>query len=122
MLRPVGLDERHAAAVAAPGPPHGLGEQLVGPLRGALVGEVERDVGGHDADERHLGHVEALGDEARADEHVQPAARERVEDPLRAAAPLGDVPVQPADAQPREPLPHLALDALRAPAEVPDPR
>ena len=61
--------------VAAPRAPDRLGEQLVGPLRGPLVGEVERDVRGHDADERHARDVEALRDQARADEDVEAAGR-----------------------------------------------
>ena len=101
-----------AAARAA----HGLGEQLVRPLRGALVGQVERDVGRDDADQRHLRDVEALRDEARPDEDVEPPVRERVEDPLRGALALDDVAVQPPDPQRREPLPDLALHALRAAA------
>ena len=52
-----------------------LGEELVGPLRGPLVGQVERDVGRHDADERDARDVEALRDEARPDEDVEPAVR-----------------------------------------------
>ena len=63
-----------------------------------------------------------LVDEARADEHVQLAVREGVEDPLGGAAALDDVPVQPADAQVREADADLALDPLRAAAEVADPR
>ena len=50
------------------------------------------------------------------------AARERVDDALRRPAPLDDVAVQPADPEVREPPPDLVLDALRAAAEVADPR
>ena len=85
--------------VAPPGPADGLGEELVGPLRGALVGQVEGDVRRHDADERDRRDVEALRDEARPDEDVEPAVGERVDDPLRRAAPLDDVAIEPPDAQ-----------------------
>ncbi len=122
MLGPVRLDDRAARQGAAPGPAHGLGQELVRPLRGALVGQVERDVGRHDADQRDLGHVEPLGDEAGPDEHVRPPGGERVEHPLRRALALGDVAVQPGHAQVGEAVAHLALDALRPAAEVPDPR
>ena len=52
----------------------------------------------------------------------RPPAGERVEHPVGGALALDDVAVEAADAQGREPLPDLALDALRAAAEVPDPR
>ena len=51
-----------------------------------------------------------------------PARGERVEDPLRGALALDDVAVQAADPETREPLADLALDPLRATAEVADPR
>ena len=94
--------------LAAARPADRLGEELVRPLGGALVGQVEGDVGRHDADERDLRDVEALRDEARADEDVQLAVRERVDDPLRGMPALDDVPVEPADAQVREARPDLA--------------
>ena len=95
----------------------GLREQLVGPLGRALVGKVEGDVGGDDPDERDLRNVEPLGHQARADQHVQPAFGEGVEDALHRALVLGHVAVQAADAEVRENGPDLLLDAL-----VPPPR
>ena len=83
-----------ARPVAAAGAADRLGQQLVRPLGGALVGQVQRDVGRHDADQRDLRHVEALGDERRADEHVDLAGRERVDDARRLALALDDVAVQ----------------------------
>src|SRR6185295_18958967 len=44
------------------------------------------------------------------------------DDALRGALALDDVAVQPADAEAGEPVADLALDPLRAPAEVADPR
>ena len=49
-------------------------------------------------------------------------AGERIEHALRGALALDDVAIEPADAQLREPLADLALDPLRAAAEVADPR
>ena len=105
----------------APGAPHRLGQQLVRPLGRPLVGQVEGDVGRDDADQRHLRDVEPLGHEARPDQHVQPAVREVVQDPVRRALPLDHVPVQAADAQAREPGAKLSLHPLGAAAQVPDP-
>ena len=41
----VGLEDRPAGPLTAPGPPDRLAEELVRPLRGAFVGQVQRDVG-----------------------------------------------------------------------------
>ena len=68
------------------------------------------------------GHVEALGHEAGAHEHVDLARREGVDDPRRRALALDDVAVEPADAQLREADADLLLDALGAAAQVADAR
>ena len=75
MVGLVGLDDRVARPVAPPRPADRLGEELVRPLGGALVGEVEGDVRRDDADEGHRRDVEALRDEARPDEDVERARR-----------------------------------------------
>ena len=116
----VGLEDRAAGPLAAAGPADRLDQQLVGPFRGALVGQVERDVRRDDADQRDRRDVEALGDEARPDEDVEPAVAEGVDDAFGRAAMLDDVAVQPPDAEPREGVADLALDAFRATAEVAD--
>ena len=46
-----------------------------------------------------FGHVEALRHEARPDQDVEPARRERVEDPLSGALALDDVAIEPRHAQ-----------------------
>jgi hypothetical protein len=104
-----------------PARPRSLGEELVCPLGRPLVGQVQRDVGGDDPDERHVRDVEALRHEAGAHEHVEGAAGEGVDDPLRGALPLDDVPVEAADRSAGTP-PDLVLDPLRAAAEIADPR
>ena len=122
MIRLVGLQERPAGTFASAGPADRLDEELVRPLRGPLVGQVQRDVGRHDADERHARDVEALGDQAGPDEDIDPVADEGVDDPLRGALAFGDVAIEPTDPQVGEPFADLALDAFRAAAEVADPR
>ena len=121
MVGLVGLEDRPARPVAAPGPADGLDEQLVGPFGGPFVGQIERDIGRHDADQGHRRDVEALGDEARPDEDVETTVGEGVDDPFRGAAVLDDVAVEAADAQTREGVADLALDPFRAAAEVADP-
>ena len=70
MVGQVGLDDGAPGPLAAPGATDRLDEQLPGPLGGALVGQVQRDVRGDDPDERDLGDVEPLRHEARPDEDV----------------------------------------------------
>ena len=106
-----------------PARPDGLAQELVRPLGGALVGQVQGDVGRDDADQRHRRDVEALGDEARPDEDVEAAVGERVDDPLRRAAPLDDVAVEPARRAGREAARRTSRSTPLGPAaEVADPR
>ena len=71
VLRQVGLDDGATRLPATTGAADGLCEQLPGALRRALIGQRQGDVRRDDTHERHLGHVEALGHETRADEHVR---------------------------------------------------
>ena len=50
VVRLVGLDDRTAWPIAPSRPSDRLAQQLVGPLGGTLVGQVQGDVGGHDPD------------------------------------------------------------------------
>ena len=61
---------------AAPGAPGDLREELERALGGAEVGEGERGVGEHHADERDAREVVPLRHHLRADEHVDLAPRE----------------------------------------------
>ena len=121
MLRLVRLDDRPAGAIATTGPPDRLDEKLVRPFRGSFVGEVQGDIRRDDPDESDGRHVEALGDEARSDEDVDPPVAEGIDDPLRGAAMLDDVAVEAADPKRRETVTDLAFDAFGAAAEIPDP-
>ena len=120
MVRHVGLDDGAARPRSPPRPTDRLTQELVGPLGAPLIGQVEGDVGRDDADQRHGRDVEALGHEAGADEHVQGAVGERVHDAVGSALALDDVAVEASDAQAREAVTDLALDALGAAAEVAD--
>ena len=51
------LDEHPARLVAASGPPRDLRQELERALRGTEVGEVQRGIRQHDADQRHAGRV-----------------------------------------------------------------
>ena len=73
MARRVGLDDDPAGQRTAPGPAGDLGEELEGPLGGAIVRQVQGHVGGDHRGERHARHVEALRGELRADQDVDPA-------------------------------------------------
>ncbi len=111
-----------ARPIAAPRPADRLDEQLVRPLRGALVGEVECHVRRHDPDQRDRRDIEALGDEAGPDQDVETPVGKRIDDARRGPAMLDHVPVQPSDAELRERVPNLAFDAFRPATEIADPR
>ena len=57
-----------------------LRQQLKGPLRGAEIGQVQREVGVDDAHEGHVGEVQPLGDHLGAHEDVDFADAEIAED------------------------------------------
>src|SRR5207244_2490384 len=116
------LDDRGRAPGAAAGPAGRLGEELVRPLGGALVRQIQRHVRGHHPDQRDVGDVKAFRDEARPDEHVDVAGRERIDDTRGSTLALDDVAVEPGDAQPRKRLADFTLDALRPATQVADPR
>src|SRR5258706_7847955 len=122
MIRLVGLDDRPPWPLAATGAPCGLGKQLVRPLRGSLVRQVERNVRRDDADEGDVRDVDPLGDQARSDQDVEAALGKGVDDALGGTAMLDDIAIESTDPQRREPLTNLALDALRATAQVANPR
>ena len=107
---------------AAPGPAGHLAQELEGPLSGTEVRQVQAGVGADHSHQRHLGDVETLGHQARADQDVQLAAGEGVDDALRGAASLHHVSVETAHAQRREARRDLVLQALGPAAEVADPR
>ena len=99
MMRRVGLDQHASHPLAASRAARHLGQQLKGALRGAKVGQVERQIGEHHADQRHARQVEALGDHLRADHHVDLAAAQAL-DQLRRI--------------PRRPLVSLSIRSIRA--------
>jgi hypothetical protein len=69
-----------ARVLAPPGAPGDLADELEGALGGAEVGLGERGVGVDDADEADIGEVEALGDHLRAEQELEFALGEPVED------------------------------------------
>ena len=77
MLRLERLHQHPPAARPAARPARHLGEQLERPLGGAEVGHVQADVRVDDADQRHVGEVQPLGDHLRAEQDVDLAARGR---------------------------------------------
>ena len=82
VVRRVRLDDDASALGAAAGAPGDLLQQLKRALAGAEVGQVERDVGGDDADERDERDVEPFGDHLRTDEDIRFVRDEAGEDRL----------------------------------------
>ena len=121
MVGLIGLDYREAWHLTSTCTSNGLREELIRPLGGPLVRQIEGDVGRHDADQRYLGNVEPLGDQARADQDVEATFGEGIEYALDGALVLGDVAVEAADSEVRKGGPDLLLDALRPATEIADP-
>ena len=122
MVRLVGLDDGPSRKRSPTGTSDRLDEELVGALRRPLVGKIEGDVRRDDADQRDRRDIEALGDQARPDQDIEPALGEGIDDALRGPAVLDHVTVQTTDAQSGERLADLALDAFGPAAEIADAR
>ena len=75
-----GLDDDSPAARAPARPSGHLGEHLEDAFAGTVVGEVDANVGAHDADEGDLGQVKALGHHLGADEDVDLAGLKLAQD------------------------------------------
>src|SRR5688572_7165623 len=75
-----GLHDGLAGALAAPGPPGDLRQQLERALGSAKISESQPDVRRDDPDKRDTRKVMALRDHLRADEDVQLAGREAAEE------------------------------------------
>src|SRR6185437_3044600 len=96
-----------------------LTEELKATLRRAKVREVDADVGVDHADERHIWKIEALGDHLRAEQHVDLAAADPVENlgvrPLAARR----VDVHARDARARKAVGEESLHLLGAESALP---
>ncbi len=62
MVGLVGLNHHFAGLLAPARPARHLHQQLVGAFRRAVIGEIQRQIGHHSPDQRHLGKVQPLGD------------------------------------------------------------
>ena len=102
MLGLPGLQQRMAGALAPPGPPGRLAQELEGALGGARIGVGEADVGVDHADEGEQREIVALGDELGADDEVELALRRRVELAAQGLDPAGKVGRQHERADVRE--------------------
>ena len=98
----VGLDHNFAGELSPSGAAGDLREELERPLRGAIVGQVERHIGRDDGGERHRRQVEALCRELGSDEDVDSPVAEVVVHRFEAAARPNGVRVQACDAKRRK--------------------
>jgi len=121
MVGLVGLNDGQAGHPTPTGAADSLREQLISPFGGAFVGQIECYIGRHDAYQRDLRDVDAFGNETRADEDVEPALVEGVQDALDGPFVLGHVPIQAADPKVREGRLDFLLHPLGSAAEVADP-
>ncbi len=114
MLGIEGLHDHASRSLPASGAARDLGQELERALGGAEIGQAERLVGRHDADERDAREIVTLGDHLRADEDVDLAALEAREDPLVLAAAAHGVAVHALDARRGRELAQHLLDLLGA--------
>ena len=108
------LDHDLSALRSAAGAPRDLTEQLEGPLARAEVGEVDPHVGVDHPHEGDVGEVETLGDHLRAEQHVDFATADAIED--RGVRPLAGrgVHVHARDPRRGKPFHEQSLHLLRA--------
>ena len=109
-----GLQQGVALAFGPSGPPGRLAQELEGALGGARIGVGEADVGVDDADEGQKREVVALGDQLRADDEVELAARRGVELAAQGLDPAGEVGRQHQRAGVREKQRRLLRQPLDA--------
>src|SRR5919197_1581158 len=118
----VGLDYRSTGSVTAARPPDRLGDELVRPLGGAFVRQIEGDIGRHDANERDIRDVETLGDHAGTDQDIEAPPGEGVDDSGRRALVGGDVPIEATGSEGGQRGTTLSLDAICAATAVAESR
>src|SRR5271166_3493611 len=91
MLRLPRLQQGKSFALAPPGPPGRLAQELKGALRGARIGVGEADIGVDHADEGEERKIVALGDKLGADDEVELAVRGGGELPAQGLDSAGEV-------------------------------
>src|SRR3954454_1711157 len=92
------LDDHATGGIAASGASGGLCEKLERSFCRTEIRHAETDVREHNAYQRHLGNVVAFGNHLRADQDVDRAFPEVLEDEFEGAFRTGAVAVEPGDA------------------------
>src|SRR4029453_2783426 len=68
--RRVSLHKHFARGFAPPGAPGDLRKKLKGPFARAEIGQMQRQIGVDDPDERHIREMQAFRDHLRADQNI----------------------------------------------------
>ena len=119
MLRIDGLDQDNARQIAAPRAPGRLRQKLKRALGGAEIRQTQSDVGRHDAHQRDIRNVVALGDHLRAHQDVEIAFAKTVQDALEMPLAAHRVAIHARDPRLGKIAMQLFFDFLRAgPDEV----
>ena len=106
---------QHATALRpAAGPARDLAEELEAALRRTKVGKIDADVGVDHTDQRHIWKVQSLGDHLRAEQNVDLAAADAVENLGVGPFSARRIDVHPRDARGRKTVGEKPLDLLRA--------
>src|SRR5262249_20228235 len=108
------LDKYPPGFLRAPRPSRHLAQKLKASFRRPKIREIDADIGVDHPDERHVRKIQALGDQLRAEQHVDLAASHAIEDLGVRPFPRRRVYVHPRDACAGETLGEESLDLLRA--------
>jgi hypothetical protein len=93
VLRLIGLEDDTTTEKTSARAAGDLGEDLEGPLGGAVFRQVESSVSRNDTDKRHQWKIEAFGDHLGSDEDVRTVASEMRQDDVVGAFGARDVPI-----------------------------
>ncbi len=108
MLRRPGLDQDPALLLPSSGPAGNLNQKRKGPFGTAEIGEIETVVGIDNPDQCHIWKIMPFGEHLCADQDINLAGQNRVDQPL--VSPLGGcrIPIHAGNATPGH-MPHQVL-------------
>ena len=120
MIRIDGLDQHDARQIAAARASGHLREQLERALGGAKIRQAQSDIRRHHAHQRHVGNVVPLGDHLRADQDVEIALAESLQDDFVLPLAGDGVAIQARDARAGKLAVQFLLHFFRTHAEKVD--
>ena len=108
------LHEHAAAAGSPPRPSRHLRHKLERPLAGAEIGEMQAGIGVHHADDGDVRKVEPFGDHLRAQEDIDLARGDTLQNVMMGPFARGRIEIHPRDPGARITQTQKVLELLRA--------